>query len=47
MNFDIQLMIERIKEIAENKDTSLNKFLLNNDLLTYLVDNMRKSKNQI
>lgn len=44
MNFDIQLIIERLKKEAEKNDTSLNQFLLNNNLPKYLVDNMKKGR---
>jgi len=44
MDFKLQLLIERIKKIAEKNDTSLNQFLLKNNLPKYFVDNMKKGK---
>ncbi len=44
MDFDIQLIIKRLKEEAEKNDTSLNQFLINNNLPRYLIDNMKKGR---
>lgn len=44
MDFELQLLIERVKKIAERNETSLNQFLINNNLPKFFVDNMKKGK---